>query len=429
MVRFVGLDVHKRVIEVCILDGAGKIVLRCRLDATREAIETFARTHLTKEDQVALEATTNTWAVVRLLKPFVAKVVVSNPLRTKAIAQAKVKTDKVDAEVLAQLLRCDYLPDVWEPPEDIQQMRQLTARRSSLVSDRIRIKNRIQSTLAQRLMSLPGKDRVGPSSLAWLREVKLDDEARLAVDSELRLLDAVEKEIAALDVVLAKKAWQDDRVRLLMTLPGVDVAVAEALLAALGEVKRFRDADHAAAYLGLAPSTKQSAEHCYHGPITKAGNTQARWMLVQAAHHVAAHPGPLGVFFRRLAKKKNYNVAIVATARKLAVISWHMLSKNEPYRYALPQRTELKLQHLRVKATGRRRKSGPKPGTRRVAKLQPGTKSRTIKTLAQVLAEEGLPMPGLAPAGESRTIAQTGTRDFVASLERERVVAAKKEEA
>src|SRR5205085_9883375 len=107
---------------------------------------------------------------------------------------------------------------------------------------------------------------------------------------------------------------------------------------------------------GLAPSTKQSADKCYHGPITKQGNGTARWMMIQAAQHLAAHPGPLGVFFRRLAKRKNRNVAVVATARKLVVIAWHMLTNNEPYRYAVSDTVHRKLGRLHYRATGKRRR-------------------------------------------------------------------------
>ena len=92
---------------------------------------------------------------------------------------------------------------------------------------------------------------------------------------------------------------------------------------------RFPDGDHAASYLGLVPSTKQSAACCYHGPITKRGNSQARWMLIEAAQHLDKHPGPLGHFFRRLCRKKNRNVAVVAAARKLACIGWRMLVTGE----------------------------------------------------------------------------------------------------
>ena len=115
MTRFVGLDVHKRVVEVCILDADGKVLKRLRFDLDRKTLKAFASLHLTSQDRVVLEATTNTWAVFRLLRPYVAEVVVSNPLQTKVIASAKIKTDKVDAYVLAQLLRCDFLPTVWVP--------------------------------------------------------------------------------------------------------------------------------------------------------------------------------------------------------------------------------------------------------------------------------------------------------------------------
>ena len=194
-------------------------------------------------------------------------------------------------------------------------------------------------------------------------------------------------------------------------------------MAALGDISRFRDGASAASYLGLVPSTKQSADHCYHGPITKAGRGHTRWMLIQAAQHVHLHAGPLGVFFRRLSRKKNYNVAVVACARKLVVIAWHMLTKNESYRYAQPLATENKLSRLRVKATGRKRKSGPKRGTRTKSKLGGGIRTRTIKPLAEVLDEEGLPpVPALA-RGEKEMIQMLGCKEYVTGLATSHVVA------
>jgi transposase len=367
------------------------------------------------EARVALEATSNTWAVVRVLRPLVAEVVVSNPVKTKAIAEAKVKTDKVDALVLAQLLRCDFLPRVWQPDQETEKLRSLTRRRAALVGMQTAIKNRLHAILAERLLA-PGVDLFSKHGLAWLKTLELDEVGSKLRHSELRLLESIQAEIAGFDQVLAEAGHADARVKLLMTLPGVNVTVAQTVLAALGDVKRFQSGAHAAAYLGLAPSTRQSAEHCYHGPITKAGSGQARWMLVQAAQHLDKHPGPLGHFFRKLASKKNRNVAVVAAARKLVVIAWHLLTKNEPYRYAQPQATEAKLQKLRVKAGGTKRKTGPKKGTLATPKCQPGVKTRTIKPLAQVLQEEGLPALQPPPAGEARTVAQSRTAEYVACL-------------
>jgi len=121
--RHIGLDLHKQSLEVCALDAQGKRLFRLAVDCSRPALEQFARKQLCKDDRLALEATTNTWAVVEILRPFVAEIVVGNPLQIKAIAQAKVKTDKIDAAVFAHLLRCDYLPKVWQPDAATQRLR------------------------------------------------------------------------------------------------------------------------------------------------------------------------------------------------------------------------------------------------------------------------------------------------------------------
>jgi len=358
--------------------------------------------------------------VADVLRPHVARVVVSNPLATKAIAQAKVKTDKVDAKVLAQLLRCGFLPEVWQPDEATRQLRELTYRRSTLVGQRTMMRNRIHSVLAMRLIEVSVKKLFEGEGLEWLKTVEVDPQGRALIESDLRQLELLDKEIAAVDLELAKRGHASDPVKLLMTLPCVDVATAEAMLAAWGDFTRFPDADHAASYLGLTPSTRQSADKCYHGPITKRGNRQARWMLIEAAQHLDKHPGPLGHFFRRLLKKKTRNVAVVAGARKLAVIGWLMLKSNQPYRYAIPRSTASKLAKLRVKVTGQKRKGGISKGGKRQALLPGG--GRTIQSLAGVCQSEGLPPPPKLAAGEQRTIEAAGCGVFVAQLAESQVI-------
>lgn len=423
-VRYVGIDVHTEMAVSCIIDEKGTVLQRQSCGCTRDTLEQFCRRYLQPTDRVALEATTNTWAVVEVLKPFVAEVVVSNPLKTKAIAEAKIKTDKVDAEVLAQLLRCDFLPRVWEPPVATQALRRVTARRASLVMDKTAIKNRIHAVLHQRLIPCPFSDLFGVQGRHWLHTLSLDTDGRASVNSDLRLLAAVEAEIAQQDQQLATAAYEEPHVKLLMTLPGISLTVAQTLWAVLGEVDRFRDADHAASYLGLVPSTHQSGKRCYHGPITKAGHRQARALLVQAAHHVRIHPGPLGAFFRRVAKRRGYNVAVVATARKLVVSAWHMLKTNEPYRYAQPQTVEYKLEQLRVTATGEKRKRGYTKGTPRPATYGSGQRVTRVRSLGQVCERTALPPPkGLTalPLAEQRMLEQSGTLEFVQAIQHEKL--------
>ena len=165
MPRYVGLDVHKHFIEAYLIDEQGKQLHHCRVAVTRESIQTFAAKCLQPSDQVVMEATTNTWEVTELILPRVAKVAIANPLKVKAIAEAKTKTDKVDAEVLAQLFRCDFLPEVWIPDKKTRLLREMCARRAALVADQTRIKNRIQSFAGSETDS---DCRTGP--FQWMRQ-------------------------------------------------------------------------------------------------------------------------------------------------------------------------------------------------------------------------------------------------------------------
>ena len=187
--------------------------------------------------------------------------------------------------------------------------------------------------------------------------------------------------------------------RLAMSIPGIDYTVAQTCLAAIGDVSRFSNPKKMSAYLGLNPSTRQSAGHCYHGPITKQGNAHARWLLVQAAQHLGKYRGPLGQTMRRIVKRKNRNVAVVACARKLAVLLWHVLRSGEPFRYAQPKSLHAKYSRLRVRATGQRRRGGIPKGTPRSAQYGHG-RTRALPSLPQVLAENGLPEVAPLPKGE-----------------------------
>jgi len=420
MIRYVGIDLHKHLIVGHVTDAAGKVLDTFRYDSvTPASLEYIGQNRLTADDHVVIEATTNCWAVVRILAPYVARIVVSNPLMTKAIAKAKVKTDKVDARVLAHLLRLEYLPEVWQPDTATSSLREWTARRARIVRQSTAVVNRIRGTLAQRLLDCPHQIRTARAR-QWIAAQKLDDDARWLLESDLRILDGLRAEKEALETQLAKRGYNDPRVKLLMTLPGISQHTALALLSAIGDISRFPSADALASYVGLVPSTRQSADHCYHGRITKQGRTQTRWMLIQAAQTVGKHPGPLGYFFRRLKKRKPYNVAVVATAHKLVLLAWHLLTSGEPYRYALPQTTAIKLRGLRIQATGKTQSRGPAPAAR--TRPLDGRRGRRIKPLGVVYQTEGVPPASAAPAGERRHLTESKLEAFAESLQHEQVV-------
>src|SRR6266536_4099815 len=186
--RCIGLDVHRDFAQVAIWqDGlvrqAGQIAM------TTEALKVFADS-LAPTDEVALEATGGANAVVRALRGRVARVVVGNPQKTRAIAEAKVKTDKVDAEILAQLLAADYLPAVWVADEQTQARRRQVARRAHIVRQRTRLKNQVQAVLHRNLIPrCPAADLFGHKGRAWLAEQDLPPDERQAVQALLRQLD------------------------------------------------------------------------------------------------------------------------------------------------------------------------------------------------------------------------------------------------
>jgi transposase len=418
---FAALDLHKKVVEAVLVDDEGHLLHCDRFPATRGALLAFARRHLSG-CRVALEATCNTWPVAALLQPLVGEVVISNPMRTRAIAEAKIKTDRVDATVLAHLLRLDYLPRVWMPDPETRQLRQHTTERAALVSDRTRIKNRIHAVLHQRLIEAPPGDLFSRRHLHWLASLPLEEAGRESLNRHLRHLAFVEGELALLHEQLARQAYEDPRVKLLMSLPGVDFTVALAVVATLGDIHRFPSAEEAAAYVGLTPSTRQSAFRCYHGPITKQGRAHCRWLLVQAAQHLDRNSGPLGVFFRRLARRKHRNVAVVATARKLVTIAWHMLKNNEPYRYAQPATAQAKFARLRIQATGVRRRGGQPKGSARSAHYGSGQRTRTVPALDTVYAIEQLPPVAPLAPGEQKMLARSGTVQYARSIRQPRRV-------
>lgn len=213
-----------------------------------------------------------------------------------------------------------------------------------------------------------------------------------------------------------RRGCASEDIKLLMTLPGIDVTIAHALVAAIGPISRFDSPERLAAYLGLVPSVYQSAEHTYHGRITKQGNTNARWLLVQAAQIAGRHPGPLGRQFAQLARRKHRNVAVVALARKLAVLAWHLLTKREPYRYASSAALETKLQRLRVSVQAQR-KRGPQPGSKRSSHYGTDVRTRQTKALNTVLRQEGLPSATQPPVGESRVIHELGLDAFAQNIQ------------
>jgi transposase len=263
--RIIGLDVHRTFAEVAIREH-GRVRPAGRISTTTAGLQLFAR-GLTRRDEVVLEATCNTHAIARLLRAHAGRVVVSNPLRTRAIAEAKIKTDKIDAAVLTQLHASGFLPEVWMPDATTEALRRQVSRRAQVVHHRTRLKNQIHAILHRNLLPrCPASDLFGRKGRAWLATQSLPADERAAVTSLLRALDHAAEDLSDLDRDLAGSILEDAAVRRLMTIPGVDFAVAVGLVAAVGDVTRFRSPQKLVSYFGLNPRVRQSGlQPAHHG--------------------------------------------------------------------------------------------------------------------------------------------------------------------
>jgi transposase len=351
--RAVGLDVHRGFCVVAICED-GEVRSAGRVPATPEGIKTLAAS-LLSSDRVALEVTGSCWEVTRLLEPYVNRVIVVSPEDT-GIAQARAKTDRLDARALAILLWKGELEAVWMPDERCRILRRRLARREQLVRSRTRAKNEIHAVLHRRLQGKPPcSDLFGVKGREWLASLELPLQERESVDAGIRHVQFLDAEIKAVEKLIAKQALAWSEIRRLMTVPGVNLICAATFIAAVGNANRFLTARNLVAYLGLDPKVRQSGEApARSGRISKRGSSSARWALVEAAWTAVLQPGPLHAFYERTKTRRGHGKAIVATARKLSILFWCLLTRGEDYAHQQPSLTKKKLRRLEIAAGARK---------------------------------------------------------------------------
>jgi transposase len=348
--RIIGMDIHRVFAEAVVVED-GEIKRLGRIGMTRNHLEAFART-LLPTDHVVVEATGNATAVSEILVPHVARVAVANPLQVHLISKAKIKTDAIDARVLAQLYAAGFLPEVWIPDAATLARRRQVTRRTQLVRQRVRLKSIVQSILHANLVpQCPFTDLFGGKGRTWLRAQYLPDDEREAAERNVEEYDRLSEALKGVERDIARAALADPNVTQLMTIPGIDMIVAVGLMAAIGKIERFDSPDRLVAYIGLNPSVHQSGNGlAYHGRITKRGRSNARHLLVEAAWQTVRSPGPLHAFYERVRAKRGNHIAAVAVARKLAVIVWHLLTKSEDYSWVRPSLHAKKIRDLELRA-------------------------------------------------------------------------------
>lgn len=299
MRRVVGMDIHRTFAEVVFWED-GRLRHFGRVDMTRSGLEAFGR-GLEKTDEIVVEATGNAMAVVRVLGPYVAQAIVANPMQVKAIAHARIKTDKIDAGVLAQLQASGFLPEVWVPDAATERLRRLVARRNQVVRHRTLVKNEVHAILQAHLVpQCPHADLFNQRGRDWLTRQVLPDDERLAIARHIREIDRLGDDLAELDADIAKDTTDNPDVARLLTITGVNVTVASGIVAAIGDIGRFSEPQKLVSYVGLNPRVRQSGLGlAQYGRISKSGRSHARAMLVEAAWAAAKAPGQFTVMVEK----------------------------------------------------------------------------------------------------------------------------------
>jgi transposase len=334
--HYLGLDVHTRRSSLCVLDGDGKAVRQFEVKGPWPAVLDRVAADVPRPFAVCFEAGCGYGYLHGRLSRLAEHVAVAHPGQLRLIFRSKRKNDRVDAAKLAKLLYLDAVPRVHVPDAGVRQWRALIEHRQKLLAKRVAAKNQLRALLrsAGIVAQRPGKALWSGKGLAWLREQPLADAEALVRDALLEELAELAAKVARVEAELARRADAHPGVALLRTIPGVGVRTAEAFVAYVDDVRRFRRTRQVGSYLGLVPCQDSSAGKDRLGHITGDGPATVRKLLCEAAWQAVRRSPAVRAFFERVAggQRDRRKLALVATAHKLARAMAAMLRTGEAWR-------------------------------------------------------------------------------------------------
>lgn len=335
----VGVDYHKKYSYIVVKDNKGEVLKNGTVMNTKASVQGFLEPYL-KDCHGVLEATRN-WTVMHdWLEEMMDEVILANPLKVKAIAEAKIKTDKIDANILSDLLRVDLIPEAHVPSLNARRMRLALRERMFFVRLKTMVKNRIVTIFdrypEERKRLRPKVDIFEGEGLQQLKSLEVSDLDREIINRELEFIDQLKAKIKEVEETIKRESQGNGNVTRLKSLPGVGEFLARLIDAEIDGIDRFYSAKKLAAYAGLVPSTYSSGGKTFHGRIIKRGNKWLRWAFVEAVWPAIRKDKELREEYERFKSKKGSNKAKVVIARKLLTIAYKMLKEGRNY-YSLNQ--------------------------------------------------------------------------------------------
>jgi transposase len=334
--NFIGVDLHKRSIAVCIVDENREVLERTSFRCEEQG----AMVDLLKKwtpFQLVVEATASYEWFVRLVEPMADRVLLAHPKKLRVIAESTRKSDKLDAQVLAEFLALDMIPQAHRPTPRVREHR-------TLVRYRVYVKRRMGSVQSKirRILSNYNADRqnlFSRSGLEYLAELKVSAADRFVLQQLVTEWQQHREHLQAVDKQLRKFAQaappaEQEAREVLQSIPTVGPVTVDVVLSELGDPRRFCSQKKAVGYAGLAPGRRESAGRARQLGITKEGSKLLRWILVEAAWRVVSKTARWRYVYLRLRERCGPKKAIVAIARRLLCMMISMLHKGQRYRLA-----------------------------------------------------------------------------------------------
>lgn len=336
---YIGMDLHKTTSSFCVKDQEGAVIRQEKVLTDRNEIRRFVRS-FNAPLSLVVEPVSQWYTYADFLEELGVDVHLAHPMRVKAIASARIKTDKIDASVLCDLLRSNLLPEAYFASREVRSWKELVRFRASLINLRTQVKNKVHAILHKHALKHPFSNLFGVAGRRWLSSLQLKEPFASALKEYLSLIDYLTEQIDRAEQTVETTVADQPQAKLLTTIPGVSYVSALTIIGEIGDIRRFPSAKKLMGYAGLVPSTYSSGDAVRHGRITKTGSKWLRYIMIETAQHQQSckkNPG-FGSYYLALKKRKNARTAAVATARKLLAVVWRLLTDNRPWQEVPPDR-------------------------------------------------------------------------------------------
>ena len=332
---FIGIDHHKQASVMTIVDEAGRELKHGRMLNLRDNVKRFLEGY--HPFTAVLEAGRSSYVMADLLRELGGEVKMANALQVKAIAHARIKTDKRDSRMLAELLRGNLIPEIYQRGERNRRAQRVMRLRAHWVAKQTEVKNKIRALLAHQREEIQlevekREERLfSGKGVEFLKTLPLEDPDKMVLDDLIQGYEEAQAHIQKTDGLVGHLYGEIEEAARIDTVPGFATTLSVLVAVEIADIKRFPTVGDLHSYAGLIPSTYASGERMHHGRITKQGSAWLRWAAVEAVYPAIKKDLGLRVLFHRLAKRKGPNVAKVAVARRLLTIIYRVLTEKREY--------------------------------------------------------------------------------------------------